>query len=151
MSVASLCSTCFCVILCFWCTGHFVTVPLNLTCLHCLQHSFFEHIFNSILLHCKSTYFIRKSPYQQFFYAVVTNKTDIVWFQRFEHYRRIWQSLGHRTIFFLSGHISYGHRSASVYDNIGRCPAGHRMTSYGARPALQDISRTPYGARSILH
>jgi len=21
-------------------------VPLNLTCLHCLQHSFFEHLFN---------------------------------------------------------------------------------------------------------
>jgi len=25
------------------CTGHFVMVPLNLTC---LQHSFFEHLFN---------------------------------------------------------------------------------------------------------
>jgi len=24
------------------CTGHFVMVPLNLACLHCLQHSFFE-------------------------------------------------------------------------------------------------------------
>jgi len=29
-----------------YCTGHFVIVPLNLTYLHCLQHSFFEHIFN---------------------------------------------------------------------------------------------------------
>jgi len=27
-------------------TGLFVTVSLNLTCLHCLQHSFFEHLFN---------------------------------------------------------------------------------------------------------
>jgi len=30
---------------CF-CTSHFVMVPLNLTCLHCFQHSFFEHLFN---------------------------------------------------------------------------------------------------------
>jgi len=39
--------TCFCVVLCFWfCTGHCVMVPLNLTCLHCLQHSFFERPLN---------------------------------------------------------------------------------------------------------
>jgi len=31
---------------CFLCTGHFFMVPLYLTCLHCLQHSFFEHLFN---------------------------------------------------------------------------------------------------------
>jgi len=29
-----------------FCTGYFVTVPLNLTYLHCLQHSFFGHLFN---------------------------------------------------------------------------------------------------------
>jgi len=29
-----------------FCTGHFVMGLLNLTCLHCLQHSFFEHLFN---------------------------------------------------------------------------------------------------------
>ena len=48
MSVTSWCSTCFCVVLCwfFVCTGHFVMVPLNLTCLHCLQQSFFKHFFN---------------------------------------------------------------------------------------------------------
>jgi len=47
MSVASWCSTCFCVVLCVdFCTGHFVMVPLNLTYLHCLQHSFFAHLFN---------------------------------------------------------------------------------------------------------
>jgi len=47
MYVASWCSTCFCLVLCvFMWTGHFVLVPLNLTCLHCLQHSFFEHLFN---------------------------------------------------------------------------------------------------------
>jgi len=46
MSVASWYSTCFCVVLCVcFCIGHFVVVPLNLTCLHCLQHSFFEHQF----------------------------------------------------------------------------------------------------------
>jgi len=44
MSVASWC---FCVVLCVsFCTGHFVMVPLNLTYLHCLQHSLFEHLFN---------------------------------------------------------------------------------------------------------
>jgi len=37
----------FCVVLCVsFCTGHFVMVPLNLTYLHCLQHSLFEHLFN---------------------------------------------------------------------------------------------------------
>ena len=35
--------------------------------------------------------------------------------------------------------------------NIGRCPTGHRTMSYGALPALWKISRTPYGARPILH
>jgi len=35
--------------LCFLCIGHFVTVPLNFAFLHCLQHSFFEHIFNLYL------------------------------------------------------------------------------------------------------
>ena len=33
-----------------FCAGHFVMVPLNLTYLHCLQHSFFEHLFNLFLL-----------------------------------------------------------------------------------------------------
>ena len=47
MSVASWCSTCFCVVLCVgFCTGHFVMVPLNLTYLHCIQHSVFEQNFN---------------------------------------------------------------------------------------------------------
>jgi len=46
MSVASWCSTCFCVLCVGFCTGHFVMVPLNLTYLHCLQHSVFEHLFN---------------------------------------------------------------------------------------------------------
>jgi len=37
----------FCAVLCFcFCTGHFIIVRLNLTCPHCLQHSFFEHIFH---------------------------------------------------------------------------------------------------------
>jgi len=27
-------------------TGHFVMVPFNFTYLHCLQHSFFEHLFH---------------------------------------------------------------------------------------------------------
>jgi len=60
-------------------------------------------------------------------YAMVTNKTDIVRFQRFAYHRRIWWSPGHRTIFMnfhLRGLISYGRRPASVYENIVRCPAG---------------------------
>jgi len=31
---------------CLFCTGHFVIIPLNMACLHCLQHCFFEHLFN---------------------------------------------------------------------------------------------------------
>jgi len=36
------------VLCCFkilFCTGHVVMVPLNLTCLHCLQHFFYEHLY----------------------------------------------------------------------------------------------------------
>ena len=40
----------FYVFLCFLCVSlcgdHFAMVPLNLTCLHCLQQPFFEHLFN---------------------------------------------------------------------------------------------------------
>jgi len=47
MSVASWCCKSFCVVPCVsFCTGHFVMVPLNMTYLHCLQHSLFEHLFN---------------------------------------------------------------------------------------------------------
>ena len=35
-----------CCSVCVFLTGQFAMVPLNLACLHCLQHSFFEHIFN---------------------------------------------------------------------------------------------------------
>jgi len=41
----------FFVVLCVsFCTGHFVMVPLNLTYRHCLQHFFFEHLFNLFYL-----------------------------------------------------------------------------------------------------
>jgi len=41
--------TCSCAVQCVcFCTGLFVMVPLNMTCLHCLQHSFFEHLVNYI-------------------------------------------------------------------------------------------------------
>jgi len=37
----------FCVVPCVsFCTGYFVMVPLNMTYLHCLQNSLFEHLFN---------------------------------------------------------------------------------------------------------
>jgi len=52
MSVASWCCKSFCVVPCAgFCTGHFVMVPLNMTCLHCLQHSLFVHLFNLYWLH----------------------------------------------------------------------------------------------------
>ena len=37
---------CFAVLCVCFCTGRFVMVFLNLTYLHCLQHSFFEHHLN---------------------------------------------------------------------------------------------------------
>jgi len=38
----------FNVMCCVFCTGHFVIVPINLICLHCLQHFFFcEHLKHS--------------------------------------------------------------------------------------------------------
>ena len=69
--------------------------------------------------------------------AMVTNKTDIVRFQRFAHHRRIWQSPGHQTIsknVLLCGHKSHWRRSTSVYDDIGRCQAGHRTMSHCTVP-----------------
>jgi len=41
----------FCIVRVCLHTGRFVMVPLNLTCLHCLQHIFFEHIF-SLYFNC---------------------------------------------------------------------------------------------------
>ena len=46
------CSVCFC-------SGHYVMVPINLTCPHCLQHFFFEYLFHLlyhwfIILHSKA-------------------------------------------------------------------------------------------------
>ena len=45
ISVGSLYTLCFLCSVCF-CTGHFVMVPIILTCPHCLQHCFFEHLFH---------------------------------------------------------------------------------------------------------
>jgi len=46
LSVASWCCKSFCVVPCVSFTGHFVMVPSNMTYLHCLRHSLFEHLFN---------------------------------------------------------------------------------------------------------
>ena len=35
-----------CCSVCLFCRVFFVMVPLNFTCLHCLPHSFLEHLFN---------------------------------------------------------------------------------------------------------
>ena len=62
MSVASLYTPCVWCSVCF-CTGHFVMVPLNLTCPHCLQHFFFEHLFHLYLLHIyRTSLFLLVSP-----------------------------------------------------------------------------------------
>ena len=61
MSVAYWWSMCFCAVLCVClCAGHIVIVPLNLTCLHCLQHSFFEHLFN---LYFHDNQFFKRTDY----------------------------------------------------------------------------------------
>ena len=60
MSVASWCCKSFCVVPCVsFCTGHFVLVPLNMTYLHCLQHSLFEHLFNLYLFIYVSTHYVQ--------------------------------------------------------------------------------------------
>jgi len=41
-----------CCSVCWFLYGHFVMLHLNLTYLHCLQHSYFKHLFN---LYCTST------------------------------------------------------------------------------------------------
>ena len=57
MSVASWCCKSFCVVPCVsFCTGHFVMVPLNMTYLHCLQHSLFEHLFNLYYMYVHHAY-----------------------------------------------------------------------------------------------
>jgi len=50
MSVACCCSACFVLFYVYvFVRANFVMVPLNLTCLHCLQHYFFQHLFNLFL------------------------------------------------------------------------------------------------------
>jgi len=47
-----------CVVLCVrFCTGHIVMVPLNFNCLHCLQHFFFEHLFDLYYIKCRMIVF----------------------------------------------------------------------------------------------
>ena len=72
MSVASWCSTCFCVVLfVFRCMGHFVMAPLNLTCLQCIQHSF---------LNISSIYFVPKLPkIHNFQDKIVHNDPAVTW------------------------------------------------------------------------
>jgi len=72
MYVASWCCTCFCVVL--WvsfCTGNFVMVPLNMTYLHCLQHSFFEHPFNLYCISDLKNYNIFNKLYGSFFILLI--------------------------------------------------------------------------------
>ena len=42
--------------------------------------------------------------------------------------------------FLLRGHVWYRRRPASVYNNIGRCPVGHRTTSNVKKHTSANIS-----------
>ena len=44
-----------CCSVCVFCKGFFVMVPLNLACLHCLQHFFFKYI-SSIYIHISAEF-----------------------------------------------------------------------------------------------
>jgi len=55
MSVVSWCSACFCVVLCVFCTDHFVMVPFNLTCLNRLQYFFLQTSHQVMLIFKKSS------------------------------------------------------------------------------------------------
>ena len=45
-----------CCSVCLFCMGHFVMVPLNKTCVHCLQHYFIENLFNLYYISTYSQY-----------------------------------------------------------------------------------------------
>jgi len=47
-----------CDVRCVFSTGHFVMVHINLTCAHCLQHFFFEHLFH---FYCYDDKYVKKN------------------------------------------------------------------------------------------
>ena len=51
--------------------------------------------------------------------------------------------------FLLRGHVWYRRRPASVYNNIGRCPAGHRTTSNVKNTLAQDCKH--FNSSCLLH
>jgi len=64
MSVVSLCSLLFCAVLCVcFCTGHFVRVSFNLTCLNCWQH----FSLNTLSIYIRYLYFLYMCMYTHFF------------------------------------------------------------------------------------
>jgi len=83
-------------------------------------------------------------------YAIVTNKTAAVRFQRFANHRRIWESPGHRTIldiFFCVVTNCTGPAGVCIWQHRvmpGRAP-------YGALSIFLEISRAPYGVPPILN
>ena len=68
-SVTSCFSACFVLFYELVFMGYFVMVPLNLTCLHGLQHVFFEHLFNLY-------YTVRTALY---IYMDFTYKNSFLW------------------------------------------------------------------------
>jgi len=83
MSVASWCCKSFCVVPCAsFCTGHFVMVPLNMTYLHCLQHSLFEHLFNLYHIKIFKTYVNHVEDHHDYMYGTIKLKRQC--FQRTE-------------------------------------------------------------------
>ena len=57
LSVASMYTPCF-VMFSVFLYGPFVMVPTNLTCPHCLQHFFFEHLFHLYLLLFRFSFYL---------------------------------------------------------------------------------------------
>jgi len=76
MYVVSLYTPCF-VLLCVFCTGHFVMVPIKLTCPHCLQHFFFEHLFHYIVIYIRNLVFGKNNCFRKYLlYSMAGDKAS---------------------------------------------------------------------------
>jgi len=90
----------FCAVVCVcFCTGHFVIVHLNLTCLLCLQHVFFVHLFNLYYLNIVYVYVLLSlltfTPTSQF-----TNVCSTFFAHIYPH-KPVYQ----RLFYFLCSHL----------------------------------------------
>jgi len=126
MSVASWCCKSFCVVPCVsFCTGHFVMMPLNMTYLHCLQHSLFKHLFN---LYCNQFIYQEYTSFQTSFNVFICSPNPR---RKPLHVR----SHIHREPVLLSS------RPYKVYPVWSRWQRVRAVVSFRSRlePALQDV------------